>query len=132
MKDPQYTGNESASKKTLTGREATSWLSGASSITQLAAAAAWVSGEIDIVDLTPTQKAKALGLKPKEVRALAALPPEARATLITRRRVNGAVNLPDRTLDDLVERIGVVRVLASVDRHTTPKPNGGNGHHVTA
>ena len=107
----------------VTGREATSWLSGASSITQLAVGAAWVNDEIDIDDLTPTMKARALGLKPKEVKAIAALPAEQRAGLINKRRTNGAARMPDTVLDKLVERIGTQRLWAAIDRATTPKSN---------
>jgi hypothetical protein len=121
-------------KPRLTGPEVTNWLRGASFLTQLAVAAAWLNDEVEIDPLTPTQKARALGLRPeqaKQAKAIAALPPEQREALTTRRQTKSAASMSDAVLDDLVERVGVVRVLASVDRHTMPKPNG-NGHHVTA
>lgn len=106
--------------KRLTGRELAAWAARASALTRICIGAAIASGELALVDHTPAQAARLLGVKTKQLQAVSSLSPAARATLINRRRVGGA-RFSDTMIDQLVERVGAVRVLASIDRLTLPQ-----------
>jgi hypothetical protein len=91
MSDVSITAGGPPSKR-ITGRELASWSSKASLLTRLAVGAAWSAGEIDVDDLTISQIARVLGVKSKQVKALAGLKPDQRAALTNPRQLNGRTN----------------------------------------
>jgi hypothetical protein len=110
-----------ANKKKLTGKELAAWLRKASPLTKLCIAVALAAGEIEVSDLTITLIGRMLGVKSKQIKAMAGLPPEQRAALTNdKRRLNGVGRMPDAVLDDLVAQVGAVRLMAALDRATMP------------
>lgn len=125
---------EHSGKKRVTGKELAAWLAHASPLTKLCVGAALAAGELEVDDLTVAQVARMAGVKSKQVRAVMQLTPEQRAALTSRRRVNNIARFSNEVVDDIVDKVGAVRLWAAIDRATMPKSNGmnGNGIHHTA
>jgi hypothetical protein len=132
MTNTPINGAGGTGKKRITGKEVSAWLAHASPLTKLCVAAAIAAGEVEVADPTIPQIARIVGVKSKQVRAMMALPPEQRAALTTRRRVNGVGRFSDQVVDDLVDKIGANRLWAALDRATLPKLNGTNGSGIHA
>ena len=66
------------------------WTRNAGLMTKLCLAAAIAAGEVELRGPTLPQISKMLGLKSKQVRAIAPLTPEQRAALTATRRLKGA------------------------------------------
>jgi hypothetical protein len=109
----------------ITGRQLATWGRAASMLTKLAIGAALACGEVEVPDLTVTQVARMLGLKTKQLKAIAALPAEQRAALSHRNGPRRDGYLSDGVVDGLVARVGATRLMAALDRATA---QGGNGH----
>jgi hypothetical protein len=107
-------------KKRLRGPELAAWIRRASPVTRICIGAAIMSGELELTNPTIAQVARLLGIKSKQIRAIAQLTPEQRAALTDRRRLNGATHLSNDMLDDLVAKVGTGRVMAALDRATMP------------
>jgi hypothetical protein len=112
--------NGSSNKKKLTGKELAAWLAHASILTKLCIAAAWLAGEIDVGNFTIAQVARLLGVKSKQIKAIAELPPEQRAALTNPRRLNGVGHMSNDMIDEFVDRVGAERLWAAIDRRTAP------------
>jgi hypothetical protein len=107
-------------KKRITGRELAAWTGRAGVLTKVCVAAAVMAGEIEITDLTIAQVGRVLGVKTKQIRAIAGLTPEQRSGLTNRRRLNGVGRLSDSMIDDMVAQVGANRLWAALDRATAP------------
>ena len=108
------------SKKRLTGREFAAWTGHASVLTKLCVGAALADGQVEVTNLTVTQIARMLGVKSKQIKAIAELTPEQRAGLTDKRRLYGAQRLSNDMLDEFVDKVGAGRVWAAIDRVTAP------------
>ena len=124
MTDSSINGAGHPGKKRLKGREVAAWSGKASLLTKLCIAVAWWTGEFDVDDLTVTQIARVLGVKAKQIRAVAQLSPEQRAALTTKRRLNGVGRFSNEMIEDFVVQVGANRLWAAIDRTTAPQTNG--------
>jgi hypothetical protein len=105
--------NTLPSKKRLTGRDLAAWTGRASMLTKLCVGAALADGEVEVSNPTVTQVARMLGLKSRQLRSIAQLPPEQRAALTAQR-------LSNEMLDRIVDSVGANRLWAALDRATAP------------
>jgi hypothetical protein len=128
MTDTSLNGAGHPGKKKVTGKELAAWLAHASVLTKLCVAAAIATGEVDVGGLTIAQIARMVGVKSKQIRSIMELSPEQRAALTTRRRVNNVGHFSNEVIDDIVDKVGAIRMLAALDRATMPKANGSGIH----